>query len=282
MEAPGQDNPLDLAHDLANAPLAEAFARAAVAAGAVIMEVYGRDFTMRAKKDATPVCEADERSEALILTHLEKACPGVPVVAEEAFSRGDVPVLTGDFILVDPLDGTREFARRNGEFTVNIALIRNGAPVCAALYAPAFGRLWLAAGKALACQALPGGEVPPLSAMRQIHVRKIAPTGPVAAVSRSHRNAETEALMTRLGATEMREAGSAMKFCLIAEGEADVYPRIGPTMEWDIAAGDAVLRAAGGMVTGLDGAPVRYGRAGAGFASPDFVAFGDPSQIVKL
>jgi 3'(2'), 5'-bisphosphate nucleotidase len=274
METPGIDSDIQ--------DLALVFARAAVAAGEVVMDVYHRDFAMRAKADASPVCEADERSESLIIERLQEACPWAPVVAEESFSRGVVPELGTDFILVDPLDGTREFADRNGEFTVNIALIRDGAPVCGVVYAPAFGRLWVGAGEAYACDIAPGEIAPPLGGMRQISVRPLEGRAPFASISRSHLNAETKALMTRLGVEDSRAAGSALKFCLLAEGRADVYPRIGPTMEWDIAAGDAVLRAAGGLVTGLDGAPLRYGHKERGFASPDFVAFGDPSLVTRL
>lgn len=261
---------------------AQIFAEAAVAAGAMIMGVYSRGFTIREKKDHSPVCEADERSEALIVARLEEAFPGMPVVAEEAFASGRVPALSGDFILVDPLDGTREFAKRNGEFTVNIALIRDGAPVCGAVYAPVPGRLWVAAGRAFACTVEPGGKVGPVARMRPIQVRPLGARAPLALVSRSHLNPETEALLRRLGGAEMRQAGSAIKFCLIAEGQGDLYPRIGPTMEWDIAAGDAVLRAAGGMVTKLDGSPLVYGRRDAGFAAPDFVAVGDRNLLDRL
>jgi len=274
METPRTDSDLQ--------DLALTFARAAVAAGEIVMDVYQRGFAMRAKADASPVCEADERSEALILGRLAQARPGLPAVAEESFSRGVVPKLDGEFLLIDPLDGTREFASRNGEFTINIALIRQGAPVCGVVYAPAFGRLWAAAGKAYACDIAPGGAVPPVGGMREIHVRLLDGRTPVAAVSRSHLNEETKALMARLGSGESRAAGSALKFCLVAEGRADVYPRIGPTMEWDIAAGDAVLRAAGGIVTGLDAEPLRYGRLDRGFASPDFVAFGDRALASRL
>ena len=274
METPGTDSERQ--------DLALLFAGAAVAAGEIVMDVYQRGFAMRAKADASPVCEADERSEALILTRLAEWRPDLPAVAEESFSRGVVPTLGEDFLLVDPLDGTREFASRNGEFTINIALIHKGAPVCGVVYAPAFGRLWVAAGEAYACDVAPGAAVPPIRGMRAIRTRPLEGRAPVAAISRSHLNDETKALMTRLGAGESRAAGSALKFCLIAEGRADVYPRIGPTMEWDIAAGDAVLRAAGGLVTGLDGAPLRYGRKERGFSSPDFVAFGDRALVGRL
>jgi 3'(2'),5'-bisphosphate nucleotidase len=274
METPGTDSDIQ--------DLALVFARAAVAAGELVMDVYQRDFAMRAKADSSPVCEADERSEALIIERLQAACPGVPVVAEESFSRGVAPELGSDFILVDPLDGTREFASRNGEFTVNIALVRHGSPICGVVYAPAFGRLWVGAGAAYACDIAPGGTVPPLGGMRQIRARALEGKPPVASISRSHLNEETRVLMAQLGARDSRAAGSALKFCFVAEGRSDVYPRIGPTMEWDIAAGDAVLRAAGGLVTGLDGAPLRYGRKERGFASPDFVAFGDRALISRL
>lgn len=274
MEAPKSDSAVQ--------DLTLAFARVAVAAGEVVMDVYQRGFAMRAKADASPVCEADERSEALILERLAQACPGVPAIAEESFSRGVAPALGRDFLLIDPLDGTREFASRNGEFTVNIALIRDGAPLCGVVYAPAFGRLWIGAGRAYACDVAPGGVTPPLGGMREIRVRPLGEGAPVAAISRSHLNDATRALMARLGAGESRAAGSALKFCMIAEGRADFYPRIGPTMEWDIAAGDAVLRAAGGFVAELDGAPLRYGRAERGFRSPDFVAFGDRKLAARL
>ena len=267
-----------LRSDSPEAQLSWAFAQAAVSAGALIMDVYRRDFKMRQKADESPVCEADERSEELILAKLAKACPGVPVVAEESCAKGVVPELTGDFLLVDPLDGTREFASRNGEFTVNIAFIRAGVPVLGALYAPAFGRLWVAAGTgAYTCDVAPGEHVPPIGGMRAISVRKLQ-GAPVAAVSRSHRNAETEALMQRLGAQEMREAGSAMKFCLIAEGRADVYPRMGPTSEWDTAAAQAIVEVAGGQVVSAEtGQPLRYNTRDS-LLNPYFIVYGDASR----
>ncbi|MDB5651138.1 MAG: 3(2),5-bisphosphate nucleotidase [Hyphomicrobiales bacterium] len=268
---------------ISHAALAEAFSRVAVEAGAIVMEVYGQDFAVRSKADRSPVCDADERSEALIVARLVAAFPELPVVAEESVARGLVPDLGPDLILVDPLDGTREFAKRNGEFTINIALVHEGSPTCAVVYAPARGRLWVAqSGGAFVCNVAPGATVPPVSDMTPIHVRPLAGRDPLAVVSRSHRNEETEELMQQLGIREMREAGSALKFCLIAEGEADVYPRIGRTMEWDIAAGDAVLRAAGGTVTTLDGAALVYGRRDRAFECPDFVAFGDPSGARRL
>ena len=262
--------------------LAQLFARVAVEAGAVVMDVYSHDFTLRAKADQSPVCDADERSEALIISRLKDFVPDVPVVAEESVARGLVPDLGPLVILVDPLDGTREFAKRNGEFTINIALVRDGVPSTAVVYAPARGRLWVAADQAYACDVAPGSPAPPVERMQPIRARQLGARTPVAIASRSHRNAETERLLERLRVSELQEAGSALKFCLIAEGQADICPRIGTTMEWDIAAGDAVLRAAGGVVTGLDGEPLLYGRRDKGFACPDFVAFGDPSAVDRL
>ncbi|MDB5510026.1 MAG: 3(2),5-bisphosphate nucleotidase [Hyphomicrobiales bacterium] len=262
--------------------LAQIFAQVAVEAGAVVMEVYGQDFALRTKADHSPVCDADERAEALILARLSEHFPALPVVAEEAVARGLVPDLGTALILVDPLDGTREFAKRNGEFTINIALVRDGVPGAAVVYAPARGRLWVAAGQAYACDVAPGADVPAVATMKPLRARKLGAGAPVAIASRSHRNAETEELLERLQIREMQEAGSALKFCLIAEGQADIYPRVGTTMEWDIAAGDAVLRAAGGIVTGLDGKPLLYGRREEGFACPDFVAFGDPDATARL
>ena len=269
-------------HDPDRVALADLFAGIAVEAGAVVMSVYRRAFEVREKADHSPVCDADERSEALIVSRLQSARPDLPVVAEESVARGLVPDLGPAIILVDPLDGTREFAKRNGEFTINIALVRDGVPDCAVVYAPARGRLWVAAGGAYVCDVEPGGATPPVSRMKPIHARRLSAARPVAVASRSHRNRETEDLMKRLGAEEMQEAGSALKFCLIAEGTADLYPRIGTTMEWDIAAGDAVLRSAGGIVTGLDGAPLLYGRRDRAFVCPDFVAFGDPAGAIRL
>ena len=159
------------------------------------------------------------------------------------------------FLLVDPLDGTREFLAGNGEFTINVALIERGAPIAGAVYAPAIGRLWVGGETAFTCEAPPGAELPGEGSRRRIRTRR-APTSLVAFASRSHLDAESDSFLKRLPIGETRFAGSSLKFCLIAEGLGDVYPRFAPTMEWDTAAGDAVLRAAGGGVLDPSGRPL--------------------------
>ena len=163
------------------------------------------------------------------------------MVAEEAVSRGEIPVIGREFILVDPLDGTREFLSRNGEYTVNIALVRDGSPCCGAVYAPALARLWVGGTIARTVEVGPDGALPAADRWRPIKVRTAPTDGLTALVSRSHSDAQTEAWLARLPVGTRREAGSSLKFCVLAQGDADVYPRLGPTMEWDIAAGHAVL-----------------------------------------
>jgi 3'(2'),5'-bisphosphate nucleotidase len=183
--------------------------------------------------------------------------------------------ISEQFFLVDPLDGTREFLKRNGEFTVNIALVRLGAPVAGAVYAPALARLWVGGESAWTCDVEVGGMLPAEADRRHIATR-LAPEKLVALASRSHRDPETEAFLSRIPLGDVTSAGSSLKFCVVAEGNADVYPRFGPTMEWDTAAGDAVLRAAGGIVLQRDGSPFVYGKAEAGLRNGAFVAWGDP------
>jgi 3'(2'),5'-bisphosphate nucleotidase len=262
--------------------LAETFAAIALEAGRAILDIYETGPRVRLKADRSPVSDADEKAEAIILCALEKLCPGLPVVAEEAVSRGSIPVIGREFILVDPLDGTREFLSRNGEFTVNIALVRDGTPCCGAVYAPALDRLWVGATIARTVEAKPGGALPPADCWRPIKVRSAPSDGLTALVSRSHCDAETEAWLAELPVRTRREAGSSLKFCVLAEGEADVYPRFGPTMEWDIAAGHAVLMAAGGAIATVDGTLLRYGKIAQGFKNPGFIAFGDPRLCERV
>lgn len=257
---------------------AQVFARIALAAGQAVMDVYAGNCTARAKADSSPVTEADERAEAVILAQLAQAFPKLPVIAEESVARGVTPVCGSRFILVDPLDGTREFLARNDEFTVNIALIDAGVPVAGVVYAPALARLWFGGATAWACAAAPGGDVPPASTWRKISAREPCADGLVALCSRSHGDAGTEDFLARHKIAGRINAGSSLKFCLIAEGEADVYPRFGPTMEWDIAAGEAVLRAAGGRVLTPEGGELRYGKAAEGFRNGFFVAWGKLAQ----
>lgn len=262
--------PTDAQRDAA----AQVFARIALAAGQAVMEVYAGNCAARAKADSSPVTEADERAEAVILAQLAQAFPGIPVIAEESVARGVTPLCGSRFILVDPLDGTREFLARNGEFTVNIALIDAGVPVAGVVYAPALAKLWFAGATAWACAAAPGGDLPPAPAWRTISARKAPAGGLVALCSRSHGDAGTEDFLAGHKIVGRINAGSSLKFCLIAEGEADVYPRFGPTMEWDIAAGEAVLRAAGGRVLTPEGGALRYGKAAESYRNGYFVAWG--------
>ena len=240
-------------------------------AGEVVMAVYATDFEVRAKGDTSPVTEADERAEAVLLAGLAELLPGVTVVAEEAVAAGGLPEVPGEFLLVDPLDGTREFTSRNGDFTVNVALVRDGAPVAGAVYAPARSRAFFGGTTAQQASCEPGaalGEATP------IRTRDYPADGLVAVASKSHLDADTAAFLDRLPLADRRSAGSSLKLCLVAAGEADVYPRFGPTMEWDIAAGHAVLAAAGGQVLTPDGRPFRYGKVESGLRNGPFVAWG--------
>ncbi len=258
-------------------PVLDALLQSALAGADAVMGIYATDFVVEEKPDQSPVCDADRLAEAAILTSLGATFPGVPIIAEESAGAGAVPAIDGRFLLVDPLDGTKEFVRRNGEFTVNVALIEDGAPVAGIVLAPALG-LAYAGG---ASGAFKGRwEAGTVGGFAPIRVRPSAPR-PIAVASRSHLTPETEEFLVRTNAGERRSIGSSLKFCLVAEGAADLYPRHGPTMEWDTAAGDAVLRAAGGSVVTLDGAPLSYGKATAPgmrpFENPFFIAAGDPA-----
>jgi 3'(2'), 5'-bisphosphate nucleotidase len=236
-------------------------------AGAVVLEHYQGDVAVRSKADASPVTAADEAAERVILAGLAELTPGIPAVAEETVASGHVPDLDeGPFWLVDPLDGTKEFLSRNGEFTVNIALIEGREPILGVVLAPARARAWWGArGRGAVARDADGRT-------RTISVRRAPPGGLVAIASRSHRDPETQAFLDQAGVAECISAGSSLKFCLVAEGKADLYPRFGRTMEWDVAAGHAVLSAAGGRVTTKDGAPFLYRKPG--FENPGFIARG--------
>ena len=255
--------------------VAEIFAELTIEAAVAVMCVYAGDHHAREKADSSMVCDADERAEAIILHGLAQRIPNIPVVAEEAASRGEKPRCGRAFILVDPVDGTREFLHRNGEFTINIALILDGVPRAGAVYAPAIGRLWAAGQHAWTCDVEPGAALPPLEYRRAMQVRVTPRDGMTALASRSHADDKTEAFLANLPIAERRCAGSSLKFCIVADGEADVYPRFGQTMEWDTAAGDAVLRAAGGAVLDETGAALLYGKAEAQYRNGPFIAWGD-------
>jgi len=235
-------------------------------AGAVVMEVYDSDFVVDTKTDDSPVTEADRRAEALILPGLAALLPGVPAVAEEEVAAGRIPDIGGGrFWLIDPVDGTKEFIKRNGEFTVNIALVADGRPVVGVVLAPALGLLWSGAGPGTAALSVRG------TARRSIACRKPPAKGAVVLTSRSHRDPKAlAAWMAPLVEPVLDFAGSSLKLCKVAEGSADFYPRFGPTSEWDVAAGHAVLLAAGGELVDFDGRPLAYSKPK--FLNPDFLA----------
>jgi 3'(2'), 5'-bisphosphate nucleotidase len=245
-------------------------------AGRLILNHYAGFSTARAKADSSPVTAADEEAEALILDRLKALAPDIPVIAEEAMAAGRMPEIGARFFLVDPLDGTKEFLQKNGEFTVNIALIEGGKPVAGVVLAPAKERAFVGEyGRAFEIPAPPHGPLA-IADAHAIHARPAPRDGLIAIASRTHRDSQTDAYLAGFTIAERISAGSSLKFCLVAAGEADLYPRHGPTMEWDTAAGQAVLEAAGGSVTQFDGMPLRYGKIAAGFRNPFFVAKGLP------
>ncbi len=254
-----------LLHDLVNL---------AHAAGREVMRIYEDGTTVREKADKSPVTDADLAAEKVILAGLARIDGDTPVISEEATAAGAEPVAGERFYLVDPLDGTREFISRNGEFTINIALVEHGAPVAGVVYAPARQRIFAgetASGSFEA--ALPAAQAPGDCKWQKIRAKQSGPAPAKAVASRSHRDDKTDAWLGDLGITDLVSAGSSLKFCLVAAGEADVYPRFGRTMEWDTAAGHAVLAAAGGRVMCEDGPPLTYGKRERGFDNPGFIAW---------
>ncbi len=241
-----------------------------IRAGAEIMAIYATDFSAKEKGDLTPVTEADEAAERIILTGLSRIDGAVPVISEEAASAGRIPEVSHRFFLVDPLDGTKEFISKNGEFTVNIALVEDGVPVAGVVYAPALNRIfWGAKGIGAAHGKVEGDMVP---AWHALHVRALPADGATVVASRSHRDQATEDFLKKVKVKSLCSAGSSLKFCLIAAAEADLYPRFGRTMEWDTAAGHAVLLAAGGKVVTVEGPALVYGKRTRGYDNPGFIA----------
>lgn len=246
--------------------------RLALEAGARIMEIYAApDFAVRVKADASPVTEADEVADALIAAGLRAAFPDVALVTEEqaATHAGTAP---DRFLIVDPLDGTKEFVQRRGDFTVNIAYVENGVPLRGVVYAPARQRLFYTTADGRSVEEMaPFGDQQ--GQTRPIGVNPMPDNrGLMVVASKSHRDQATDDYIGRYNVRDMTSAGSSLKFCLVATGEADLYPRLGRTMEWDTAAGDAVLRGAGGRMVGFDDqAPLRYGKPG--YGNPFFIAY---------
>jgi 3'(2'), 5'-bisphosphate nucleotidase len=244
----------------------------ALEAGAEIETIYGAGCATETKRDGSPVTEADRRAEAIILARLASAYPDIPVLAEEEVDQGRIPDVGLRFFCVDPLDGTKGFVQRNGEFTVNIALVDHHEPVAGVVYAPDSHLLYFGAKGEGAFRARDG------SAAEAIRTRARPSHGLTAIGSRNHHAEGTEEKNAHLGIVDYLPSGSSLKFCMLAEGSADVYPRHGRTMEWDTAAGQAVLEAAGGRVMALEEnrevGPLRYGKIERGFDNPHFIAWG--------
>jgi len=247
------------------------FRSAAIEAGTRIMEIYDADdFDVKVKSDESPVTEADEAADALISARLRAAFPDLTLVTEEqAASHAQS---SDSFLIVDPLDGTKEFIKRRGDFTVNIAWVENGVPVRGVVYAPAKGRLFYTDGDGVSVEETGPFDVQRVGEAQPIKVKTPDNAALYVVASKSHRDAATDAYIAKYATEDMKSAGSSLKFCLVATGEADLYPRLGRTMEWDTAAGDAVLRGAGGrMVRFEDHADFTYGKEG--FANGFFIAY---------
>ncbi len=248
--------------------LGEALAEICEAAADLILPLWRSGLAVIHKKDASPVTEADQRGEALILAQLAARFPGVPVISEEDASEFGTPDAIGPrFFLVDPLDGTKAFVRGDPSFTVNIGLIENGQSVAGAVVAPPTGEAWYTQGGQALKRVNRGASQP-------VRVRPWDPAEALALVSHTAREEEIERLRAQYGFARHQPMDSSIKLCRIAEGAADIYPRHGPTMEWDVAAAQAVLEAAGGRMATPDGAPFLYGKAGEGFRNGWFVARG--------
>ena len=253
--------------------------RLALEAGDRIMEIYNSpEFEVRSKSDASPVTAADEAADAVIAAGLRAAFPDVTLITEEQAASHDLTAQT--FLIVDPLDGTKEFIQRRGDFTVNIAYVENGVPTRGVVYAPAQGRLFYTTEDGAAVE-----ETGALDKEKPGNLRRIGVSSPdngalMVVASKSHRDAATDDYIANYAVKDMRSAGSSLKFCLVATGEADLYPRLGRTMEWDTAAGDAVLRGAGGHVVRFDDhTPLAYGKPG--WDNPFFIAYAPGVELRK-
>jgi 3'(2'), 5'-bisphosphate nucleotidase len=250
-----------------------ALGRIAVAAGQPVLDLFRTGTSVRTKSDASPVTEADLAAEKVILRELRILLPEVPVISEEQTETHQL-VPDEPFVLVDPLDGTREFIAKREEFTINIAVIAKGQPIAGAVYAPALGQLWYSGAESFRLDIAPGSEIGQEIRAPPVKVRSPLSGGLSALVSRSHSDPATEAFLAQITLLDRRPMGSSLKFCRIAEGSADLYVRLGPTHEWDTAAGDAILTAAGGQVVDRSGSGLRYGKTESGFRHEGFIASG--------
>ena len=258
--------------------LTEVMRKLAIEAGAKIMEIYeSDDFDVELKSDDSPVTVADQAADALISAGLSAAFPDVALVTEEQSDSHDQDVDT--FLIVDPLDGTKEFINRRGDFTVNIAYVENGVPTRGVVYAPARQRMFFTLADGSAVEEVGDFDLSTIGETRAIHVSDADNNALMIVASKSHRDQATDDYINKYAVKDSKSAGSSLKFCLVATGEADLYPRVGRTMEWDTAAGHAVLAGAGGQVVRFDDhSPLVYGKEG--FANPFFIAFA-PSVDLK-
>lgn len=258
--------------------LVEALLPAVLAAGRTELRHFAAGVEVETKADTTPVTIADHEAEEILTEALHRTAPGIPVIAEEAVAAGHVPAVADRFFLVDPLDGTRAFIKGSPEFTINIGLVVEGKPIFGIIYAPARDEFFATLGPHEAIEAKISAQSGVVT-LEQLSLRRLATREPnrqalVAFASRSHAAQSTEEFLQQLPITEKRKASSSLKFCLIARGDADLYARLGQTSEWDTAAGHAILAAAGGCVTTLDGEPLKYGKRADGYANPHFIAWG--------
>ncbi len=242
--------------------------KAALAAGEIILDIYNKPISSTQKQDGSPVTIADKLAEKVILDILAKT--NIPILAEESASEGNIPELGSQFFVVDPLDGTKEFIKKNGEFTVNIALVENGVPICGIITAPALKQGYIGSKNGAFSFSIINGKAGSFTPIKSID------TGSINIVaSRSHGNSLLDKLQEKIEVCENISVGSSLKFCLLASGKARLYPRFTPTCEWDTAAGQAVLEAAGGVVLTTDTKPLVYGKTDKNFLNPFFLAAGD-------
>ena len=241
-------------------------------AGIIIMDIYRNKFEINHKNDNSPVTNADRNAEDFILKKLKKIFPDIPIISEEAYSNKFIPDYDKKFFLVDPLDGTKEFIKKNGEFTVNIAFINEGYTKIGFINAPAKNKIFFSDGKkSYVIETKPKDEIT-IEKARQIKVSDQKQKNLIATISRSHNGKEIENCLKDYDIEKINYVGSSYKFCLIASGEAHIYPRMSPTCEWDTAAGHAILKTAGGNVTLLNGEELRYGFKESNFINPNFIA----------
>ncbi len=258
--------------------LADGLLACVLSAGSLQMRYHGSDIAVIAKPDASPVTAADHESETVLLSGLATVAPNIPVVAEERAASGFIPKVGDCYFAVDPLDGTKDFIAGRPEFTINIGLICNREPVFGLIYAPALSSMFLttAAGEAAYCHIPPNALVSSFAECRfeRLRTRQPEPGALRALTSRSRPSETSTAFLHRAGVSEQQPTGSSLKFCLIAQARADVYARFGPTNEWDTAAGQAILTAAGGAVVTLDDKPFLYSKVESKFLNPQFIAWG--------